>query len=229
MISYALDLDTEVAPKPQPTPNELVAVKIVKGTMYATRKYHRGTDYLVKNSGSREKKVLIEYGKTAGWNLIEPKQATEDTRDLYRFAVNAKPGVPATLTVREEHTSTDNVVLSNSNDNTILIYIRNPKVSDAVKAALAEVIKRRQAISEVVAQRNQLQQQINVIDREQDRIRQNMSQLQRTSDLYARYVKKFGEQEDQVESLREQIEKLNKREADLRKALDEYLIGLNIA
>ena len=55
-----------------------------------------------------------------------------------------------------------------------------------------------------------------------------MAQLDRGSDLYARYVKKFGEQEDQVETLREQIATLVKREADLKKQLDVYAIGLTI-
>ena len=99
---------------------------------------------------------------------------------------------------------------------------------DQLKEALAEVIKRRQAISEVAAQRRQHEGQIKTIDQEQSRICQNMAQLDRTSDLYARYVKKFGEQEDQVETLREQIAGLAKKEADLKKQLDAYVIGLTI-
>ena len=140
----------------------------------------------------------------------------------------AKPGVPAKLQVREEYTATQNIVLSNTDDNTIRIYIRSPVVSDQLKEALAEVIKRRQAISEVAAQRRQHEGQIKTIDQEQSRICQNMAQLDRTSDLYARYVKKFGEQEDQVETLREQIAGLAKKEADLKKQLDAYVIGLTI-
>ena len=42
-----------------------------------------------------------------------------------------------------------------------------------------------------------------MIGQEQDRIRQNMGQLERNTDLYKRYVQKFGAQEDMVEKMRE--------------------------
>ena len=49
---------------------------------------------------------------------------------------------------------------------------------------------------------------IEVVEDEQGRIRQNMAELDKSSDLYKRYVKKFGAQEDEVEKLRPQIEAL---------------------
>ena len=86
-----------------------------------------------------------------------------------------------------------------------------------MKKALAEVIARKRSIGQMLAdQQKQLEQQITVIDQEQNRIRQNMAQLDRNTDLYNRYVKKFGEQEDQVESLRQQIAKLTADETKLR-------------
>jgi hypothetical protein len=55
-----------------------------------------------------------------------------------------------------------------------------------------------------------------------------MQQLDRNSDLYKRYVKKFGEQEDAVETLRRQIEKSTQDEAKQGKALDDYLMSLDL-
>lgn len=56
-----------------------------------------------------------------------------------------------------------------------------------------------------------------------------MAQLDRTSDLYNRYVKKFGEQEDQVDGLRKQIQGLQSEEAGVRKSLDQYLETLDLS
>ncbi len=67
-----------------------------------------------------------------------------------------------------------------------------------------------------------------VIDQEQTRIRQNMAQLDRNTDLYQRYVKKFGEQEDEVDRLRVDIRRLEAEEAKARQGLDEYLVGLSL-
>jgi chromosome segregation ATPase len=97
-----------------------------------------------------------------------------------------------------------------------------------VKAALQEVVKRKHEIELLAAKRRQLDGQIKAIGEEQARIRQNMDRLDRTSELYKRYVGKFTEQEDQIESLREQIQELQSQENQFRKSLDEYLMGLDL-
>jgi hypothetical protein len=73
-----------------------------------------------------------------------------------------------------------------------------------------------------------LQQKINEVGTEQDRIRRNMEYLDRTSDLYKRYVKKFDDQETAVEHLRAEIEKLQTQENAARKSLDSYLTSLDL-
>ena len=55
----------------------------------------------MKSSGKNAKTVLIEYPLDTNWKLIEPKDPTEKTRDVYRFAVTAEPGKPATLKIVE--------------------------------------------------------------------------------------------------------------------------------
>ena len=228
LISYALDLDTEVAPETKSHPEQLTSVRIVKGTLIASRKYQRTQNYTIKNSGRHEKNVLVEYPHDPNWNLIEPKEPSEKTRDLYRFAVTAAPGKPASLKVEEERTDQQHIALSNIDDNTILFYMNTPVISSAVRSALGEVIKRRQAIQQLATKRQQLEQQVHDIDAEQARIRQNMAQLDRGSDLYNRYVKKFAEQEDDVESLRKQIRAVQADETGARKDLDDYLVKLDL-
>jgi hypothetical protein len=229
LISYSMDLDTEVAPTMTGEPEQLVTVKIVRGTLEATRKYGRKQAFVVKNSGKEAKKVLIEHPVVPGWNLIEPKEPTEKTRDLYRFAVAADPGKPANLTIREERTDTQYVALSSLDDNMIQFYIKAPEVSDKVKAALAEVVKRKAALAQLAAKRAEIERQVQVIFEEQTRIRQNMERLSNDSDLYRRYVSKFNEQEDQVESLRTAIQQATDAENASRESLNKYLQELDIA
>ncbi len=49
-----------------------------------------------------------------------------------------------------------------------------------------------------------------------------------TTDVYKNYVKKFSDQEAEIEKLRGQIAKLMADETEMRKKLDEYLIGLDL-
>jgi hypothetical protein len=228
LVSYAVDLDVEVNPRMEQRPEEIVAVKIAKGTLIATRKYARTKAFEIKNSGSKPVKLLVEHPREGGWNLVAPKEAAETTRDRYRFAVTAEPGKPAKLEVAEEQQGVQHVALTNVDDGTILFYIRAKATSPKVKEALEQVITKKRAIEEIVRQRQEKEREIQVVEQEQNRIRQNMAQLDRTNELYAKYVKKFAEQEDRVETLRKEIAGLVKQEQEARKALDDFLLTVSM-
>ena len=228
LVSYALDLNTEVAIDKQTSSDVMSLVRITRGVLYTSHEYRRSRQYTVKNSGRRTKKVLIEYPLDSTWTLVTPEKAEEKTRDLYRFAVNAEPGKPEKLTVSERRSGGEQVVLNNLSNGSIQIYLRGKSISGAIKSALTEVIRRKNELSEITAAKKRLTDQIAIIGQEQDRIRRNMVQLDRTGDLYARYVKKFGDQEDSIERHRADYAKLVDEEARLRKALDEFLINLNV-
>jgi predicted RNase H-like nuclease (RuvC/YqgF family) len=155
--------------------------------------------------------------------LIAPEKPTEKTRDLYRFAVTAEPGKPSKLSIEEERIDRQQVAVTNLDDRLIAYYLSQPTISDKVKADLQEVLKKKKALQDVAQHRQQLEQQIAVISKEQDRIRQNMAQLDHATDLYKKYVGKFSGQEDEIEKLRGQIQESQTEETRLRKALDEFL------
>ncbi len=228
LVSYALDLDVEVAPESKTEPENLRTASIYKGTLRTQRDQTRQQKYVVKNSAKMPRDLLIEYPYDANWTLVAPKEPQEKTRDQYRFAVKAEPGKPAELVIDEKRTIHQEFAITNFDDPTLFFYINAPQVSPKVKAALQEVVRRKAEIQQIANHRGQLEQQIQVISQEQERIRQNMAQLGRDTDLYRRYVKKFGEQEDQVEKLRSEIAKLQADETAKRQALDQYLIGLEV-
>jgi hypothetical protein len=228
LISYGLDLDTEVASESKGQPEELLSVRLLKGTLITTRKYVRTTEYTVKNSGKQAKTVLVEYPIEPTWTLVSPKKPAEKTRDLYRFRVEAQPGKPVELAVDEQRTDRQLMALTNIDDGTIQFYTSAKVVSEPVKAALAEVVKQKHVLEQVAVELGGRQQQIRDIGEDQARIRQNMAQLDHNTDVYKNYVKKFSEQETEIEKLRGQIAGLTARIAGLRKSLDEYLLGLDL-
>ncbi|QDU26398.1 hypothetical protein ETAA8_14760 [Anatilimnocola aggregata] len=228
LISYAMDLDTEVAPSMKQEPQKLVSVRINKGTMYTSHKNERTKSFIVKNSGKKAKKVLIEYPLQQPWTLVSPKDPEEKTRDRYRFAVAAEPGKPVTLDIKEEHTSGEQIAITNLDSNTIIFYVNSTVVSADVKKALQEVVARKTAIQAATAKRGELERQVAVIDQEQKRIRDNMAQLPKDSDLFRRYVTKFTQQEDSIDGLRTQITQALESEQKLKRELDAFLNGLDL-
>jgi len=228
LLSYAVDLDVEVVPRAEARPDEIVSVRLVKGTLIASRRLARLRKLEVKNSSDKPVKLLIEHPIEPGWKLVGPQQADETTRDRYRFAVAAEPGKPVTVEIGEEMPVEQSYGIATLDNDAILLYSRARGTSPAVNESLAEVIRRKQEIERIARERTEREQEINAIGQEQARIRENMSRLERTSDLYTRYVQKFSQQETRVETLREEIAQRQTQEQQARQALDTYLLQVDV-
>jgi hypothetical protein len=228
LVSYAVDLDVEVAARGEGRAEEIVNVRLVKGTLFAARKLARAKVFEVKNSGKNAVKVLLEHPLEGGWTLVAPETPEEKTRDRYRFAVVAEPGKPVTLEVAEEMPIAETQVLTNLDDDAIFFYSRAKATSPAVREALAEVVRRKREIEQLVRDKGVREQEIATIDQEQARIRGNMGALDRTSDLFNQYVRKFADQEKRIETLRGEISGLVAKEQEARKGLDDYLLALDV-
>ncbi|MFM7035723.1 MAG: hypothetical protein ACKOYJ_11190 [Planctomycetia bacterium] len=223
LVSYAVDLDVEVAPRMEARPDEILSVKLLKGTLIVARKLTRRKLFEIKNSGRDDVKLLVEHAREPGWKLVAPEKPAETTRDRYRFAITARPGTPTTLEVSEEQPTHQHLAVTTTDDATILFFANAKQASAAVKEALAKVIERKREIERLVQERTKREQEVAVVGQEQERIRQNMAQLERTSDLYTRYVQKFAVQEDRVETLRKEIADLQAKEREARQSLDDLL------
>jgi hypothetical protein len=228
LLSYGLDLATEVEPQAGSGRNELLTVKIRKGTLIATRKASEAKTYNVRNRDRKKKVVLIEHPFRSDWELVEPKENPERTRDVYRFPVPVEADKVAKLVVQEEKQFDERVQLINSSNDAIAYYVRAQKVSAKVKDALQKAVQLRDKLSQTAADRARREQRTHEITQEQSRIRDNMAKLNANSELYVRYVNKLDQQETELEKLREQIEGLRNTEAQQQRDLNDYLLNLNV-
>ncbi len=229
LVSYALDLAVEVAPTADARPQQLVSMKLNKGVLIASYKHQRTYEYVLKNSGDDAKTVLVELPIENRWELVSPKEPTEKTRDVYRFAVEVESGKSAELKVEEEQTVRQQIAITDLDLPQLQVHLSAKEVSAEVKAALEEIVRRRTELAKFAATKTQLAQEIATIEQEQARIRPNMEAVDRNTDLYNRYVKKLTDQEDHIEKLRDQVREV---EAELKKAqesLDEYVSGLELS
>ena len=229
LISYALDLKTEVEPKLEGGTQELATVSLKKGTMLVSRRLVEDRTYLIKNRDAKAKTVLIEQPYRADWKLAEPKESTERTRDLYRFSVAVDPGKSAMLRVKETLPIQETILLMESGVDQIVHYQQAKEVSQKVKEALQRVVQLRSKLDDARAQRTRLDQRTAEITAEHARIRENMQRLQQNSDLYNRYVKKLDQQETELEKLRKEIESLKNTEEEHRRELQNYVMNLDVA
>jgi hypothetical protein len=228
LLSYAIDLKAEVAPEATSQAHELVTVRIRKGVMVATRRAVMAKTYTIRNRDQRSKVVLIEHPLRPDWQLVEPDQADERTREVYRFAVTVQPDASATLEVREEQPRQQVVQLTDVGMDAMIAYVQAPRVSEAVKTALQKVVALRRQLDQTVSRLQRLEQQGEVIAQEQGRIRQNMERLSSNTELYGRYVRKLDEQESEIEALQREIETLRDAKERQQQALQDFLMTLEI-
>jgi hypothetical protein len=228
LVSYALDLDVEVAPETDMHPETIASARLADGTMQVTLKHVRRQHFTVKNSGNRTKNVLVESPTSQGWTLLTPSEPAEKTRDRYRFAVDAQPGSPETLVVEEELVLSRQLALSSINGKNVQVFLSARLVTDEVKAALQEILRRKQELGALSDRKKRLETRITTIAEEQERIRKNMGSLDHASELYRRYVKTLNEQEDSITSLHDQVQELVDKQTELQRGLEQYIAGLEL-
>jgi hypothetical protein len=229
LISYGLDLNVEVAPDPGSGRQELVGVQIRRGTLLVTHEALEEKTYSVRNRSTEAKTVIIEHPWRGDWNLAQPVKADEQTRDVYRFELELPANASDKLVVREQKQMEERMELANFARDGILFYLRAPRVSAQVRDALERVVELRDRLHQTGVERAGRERQVTEITQEQARIRENMGRLDRTTELYIRYMRKLDEQESELETLRREIQKLRETEIRQRRELDEFLLNLDIS
>lgn len=228
LLTYAMDLAVEVEPATKSAPQQLLSAKIVNGILSLTRKQRMDTVYTVKNSAEEKRTVIVEHPLRADWTLLEPKQADERTQTNYRFRLQLEPKQTAKLTVSEECPIVEVVELVSQDVKRINLLVAQPQLDPKVKASLQKLADLQTELADLTAQRTERETRVKEIEQEQNRIRQNMRELDRTSELYKSYVTKLTAQETEFDKLRGEIQQLRQQETDKKAAIADYVKGLNL-
>ncbi|HKB04067.1 MAG TPA: hypothetical protein VKD90_17730 [Gemmataceae bacterium] len=85
-------------------------------------------------------------------------------------------------------------------------------------------LKRRQLWAFPVAAVNT---RLQTITQDQKRLRENMRELPKDSDLFKRYLKSLDDQEKEMEGLQAKLKTLHADEAKTRAAFDDFLANLS--
>jgi hypothetical protein len=229
LLSYAVDLGTEVEPQAKRQPDRLVAVRVQRGVLYATNKVREEKTYVIRNRSEQDRVVLIEHPyRGPDFKLIAPEKPLERARDVYRFEVTVPKGETKKLEVIEERDVVSTVALSNADDQTIRIFLQSPITSQKVKDALSEIVQRKHRLAQLQQELTQTQAELKILVDDQARLRANMQALPPSSETYKRYLKKLDEQEPLIDKYQERIKALQQDILKQRQALDNYLVNLNL-
>lgn len=227
LIAYAIDLDVPLRMDPQADVRTPVSRKIMAGEIQTITRVKAVVRYTAFNKGKQPATVWITQAARPDWKLIAPAKAAEQTPDLFRFELVVPPGEKATLDVIEEQDEKMALAVGALYGETLDALAKEAFTPPAVKAALVKV---RAVVGERDAADVGLRAEetgITLIVDEQNRLRANLAAVPKESEAYKRYVKKFDEQETEIEQRRAKIKELTRAKEKAVKELADLTRGLN--
>ncbi len=228
LISYAVDLNTEVQPIVETPKQRLTKVKLLKGILYSTSRLVEGKTYKLKSRSGGDRTVLVEHPYRPDFRLTSKEKPAETARDVYRFAVQLPAGKDASLTVTEEKDLGSQMALTNTDDNSIRVFIQDAATSAAAKEALHKALELKGKGDKTRQELEHVNQLLADIERDQTRLRANLKETPPTAEAYKKYLAKLDKQETEVDDLREQIKKLRDQELQQRQQYEAFLASLDV-
>jgi septal ring factor EnvC (AmiA/AmiB activator) len=184
--------------------------------------------YTIANRNDTDRVVMVEHPNRTDFTLTSKDKPWETAADVHRFKVTAPAGKTTKYTVSEEKDFGSSVQITNSDDQSIRILINQTVTSDKVKKALDQAMTLRGKLSATQREIQQQERQLNIITTDQDRLRKNLKEMPPEAAAYKRYLKKFDDQETEIERLQKLIKELQDGEHAQRKDYENFLANLSV-
>jgi DNA repair exonuclease SbcCD ATPase subunit len=224
LVSYAIDLGTEVSPAPAQGNGRVTKLKAVKGVLTTTTKIVESRVYTAKNRSGQGRTLLVEHPVRHDFKLVDCKPA-ETAADVYRFEVKLPAGASKSLTVKEERLIDSSVAIGSQSDEQVRLLLRQTVASAEMKKGLQAAMELRWAVEKTKREAAELKRQYDSIVEDQKRLRANLKEMPATAKAYKRYLEKFDQQETQIERLQAEVKKLQAAQHSQQKALADFLAG----
>jgi hypothetical protein len=228
LVSYAIDLGTEVESRANRAPEVLQTVHLAHGVLVATSRQRRTTTYTIKNRSELPRTVIVEHPHHTEWDLVKPEKSAERTRTEHRFEVAAGPNTPITLEVVEERDLAESRSITSPGEDVVALFVKSPRLSEPVKAALQKALELRTKWQDTQRELTAEEKALAAFIKDQDRMRANLARLPKEAEAYKRYVKKFDEQEPEIEAHQKRLVQLQATAEERLKAFEEYVRGLTV-
>jgi hypothetical protein len=229
LVSYAIDLGTEVAVKPGNSASRITSVKAIKGIIYTNTIQRDERVYDVSNRSTSDRALLIEHPnrKGQGFTFVGDNKPKEEAADVFRFEVPIAAKKDLSYTVTEERPIQSSVQLTNNTDDQIRYFINLKEAPQSLKAKLTEALKVKANWDKVRQDIQAANQRVQTITVDQKRLRDNLRETPKESPLFQRYLKTLEDQEKEMEDLQAKLKSLQGDEAKTRASYDDFLANLS--
>jgi len=229
LISYAIDLGTEMEKVVKREPGKRFTINIKNGAMTRKSKLRESTVYSARSKATHDRVLWIEHPYRADFKLISKTEPRERTDKVCRYELSVTAGKNVKLVVAEEQVVMDEAPAVSLCDQNSLRQMLQGKCSNTkLTAALKTVLQMQEKLAAIQQDQAQKQQELQAITADQQRLRANLKEMPESAATYKRYLAKFDSQETEIEKLQEHIKARQNAEQQQRREMENYLKQLDV-
>ncbi|HXJ91426.1 MAG TPA: carboxypeptidase regulatory-like domain-containing protein [Terriglobia bacterium] len=231
LVSYAADPAVQVRVEADASQKPVSLVVINKGVMRTTHELRETKTYRISNSDVTLRDVVIEHPARDGWTLASQIKPDESSASFHRFKVNVGPHSGAKLVVEEVHPESSETALTNLDASFVELLTKQDRMTPAMSTAFRRVLDQKAVIAGLEAQIGARQTEVNSIENDQQRLRENMKALKGSPEeraLVERYTHQLNSQEDRLATLHGETAALQKQREEAGNQLDNILNEISL-
>lgn len=226
LLSYAADTAVRVTSQTESKDLPVSRVQVLKGVMFVSREHRDKVKYTIRNADTTARQVVVEHPVRAGWKLIEADKPEETSASHYRFRVAVDPDKTHELTVEEVHQDVSRSMLTDITEHQVEVLATENVMTPELQAAFRKVLDQKNQINKTQSDIETRQHELNGINADQARIRENMKALKGSVEekaLLARYTHQLNSQEDRLTLLHKEITELEQKQTAERQKLEDMV------
>src|SRR5947207_4240299 len=223
LLSFAADTAVRVTSQSDFRNQPVSRIRLSKGLMFITREQRSKVTYSIRNADTAARQVVIEHPVRDGWKLTPEAKPEETSATHHRFRVAVDPDKTSELAVEEFHPEETQAVLTDLTGDQVQALVVENRVTPELQDAFRRVLDQKSKIAGLQAQTGIDRQELDAINRDQARIRENMRALKGSAeekDLVQRYTRQLNSQEDRLAALNKEIADLQGQESHEQQKLE---------
>jgi hypothetical protein len=225
LLSYALDLGTEISTTGGTEQKRVERVTISQGTLRLISKTVEKTTYRIRNNNETKRTLILEHPVRSDWKLTTA--APEETSaNYYRFRVEAKPKSTVEFTVTEESPLESSFAVSSISSEQIAAWVSDRSIDPETEKSLRIIADKQTEVGDLNQKIAMLDKEQTDIFKDQERVRGNLQRLGQTPDeatLRLRYIRQLDSQENRLAATKTDREKLQASHAAAQKQLEALI------
>jgi len=230
LVSYGADLAVLVKAEPGGGSGRVTKVVVRDGLMIASQEDRATWKYTARNEDASPRTLIVEHPLRTGWTVAADPAPAESsaTAARYRVALPAKQEVSLVLT--ERHAGDTRYRLVDFDEREIAVLVSGGVPEAALRRSLQPLTDKRAELAAADARVASITAQITEIDRDQQRVRENMKALRGSEEekaLTQRYTRQLNDQEDRLTTLRTELKKATDDRDARRRELSDLAAKLS--